>query len=286
MEKKVEKKKKILAIVGGLALLLGIYFTFEYLMYVTTDNAQVEAHALMVAPRVAGYITQVRVTEGQRVAKGDILIEIDERDYQNSLRQLKGELTSIEANERDAEKNFKRLAGLYSKGAVSQQQYDQVSTAYSGLKAKFESISAQVAQAQLNLDNTKLKAPSEGFIAKKSAEPGQLAAPGVPLLGFVDAQERWITANFKETDLSSIKIGATVRIKVDAVSSRTFSGEVTNVSAATGSTFTLLPPDNATGNFTKVVQRVPVRISLKDVTPAEIELLRAGLSADVRVSKH
>ena len=282
----MDKKKKVLSIVGTLAAILLVYFTFEYLMYVTTDNAQVEAHSVMIAPKVAGYITQVHVTEGARVVRGDVMIEIDDRDYQNALRQFKGELTSIEANERDAEKNFKRLAGLYAKGAVSQQQYDQVSTAYTGLKAKFESISAQVAQAELNLENTKIKAPTDGFIAKKSAEPAQLAAPGIPLLGFVDAQERWITANFKETDLSSIRIGSRVKVTVDAIAGRHFEGEVTHVSAATGATFTLLPPDNATGNFTKVVQRVPVRIALKDLRPEDIELLRAGLSADVRVSKH
>ncbi|RZA08874.1 MAG: HlyD family secretion protein, partial [Proteobacteria bacterium] len=100
------------------------------------------------------------------------------------------------------------------------------------------------------------------------------------------SEERWVTANFKETDLESIRLGAKARVDVDAVSSRDFEGKVVSISAATGATFTLLPPDNATGNFTKVVQRVPVKIELQNLKPEDVELLRAGLSADVTISKH
>ncbi|MNT47979.1 putative multidrug resistance protein EmrK [compost metagenome] len=154
------------------------------------------------------------------------------------------------------------------------------------VRAKYEALSAQVAQAELNLENTKIRAPSDGFIAKKAVEVGQLANPGVPLYGFVDASERWVTANFKETDLEAIKVGNAVDISVDAISSKTFKGKVLSLSAATGATFTLLPPDNATGNFTKVIQRIPVKILFEGLTPDEIDSLRAGLSADVKVHKH
>jgi membrane fusion protein (multidrug efflux system) len=146
-------------------------------------------------------------------------------------------------------------------------------------------MNAQVAQAELNLENTKIKAPSDGFIAKKSVEVGQLAAAGVPLIGFVDAGERWVTANFKETEISDIHPGNRVWVDVDAISGKTFTGKVESLSSATGATFALLPPDNATGNFTKVVQRVPVRIHLENLTPEDVEMLRAGLSADVKVEK-
>ena len=136
-----------------------------------------------------------------------------------------------------------------------------------------------------SLDNTKLRAPSDGFVAKKSVEIGQLAAAGVPLVGFVDAGERWVTANYKETDLSHIKAGAKAWIEVDAIKGRTFKGVIESVSAATGATFTLLPPDNATGNFTKVVQRVPVKIRFDNLSDADREDLRAGLSANVDVER-
>jgi membrane fusion protein (multidrug efflux system) len=278
-------KQKILAGVGVLAVVGVSYFLYEHFTYVSTDNAQIEAHSVMLAPKVGGFIKEVHVTEGLHVKKDDILIEIDDRDYQNTRNQVKSELSSLEARRRDAERNQRRMSELISKGVVSQQQYDTANAGYSEVKAKYESLAAQVAQAELNFENTKIKAPSDGVIAKKSVEVGQLAAPGVPLIGFVDSGERWVIANFKETDIEDIKVGNKVEIEVDAVSGRSFTGTVESISSATGATFTLLPPDNATGNFTKVIQRVPVKIKFQNVSEADIEALRAGLSAIVKVHK-
>jgi membrane fusion protein (multidrug efflux system) len=279
------KKKKIITGIGILAAIAAIIFLFDHLMYVNTDDAQVEAHSVMLSPKVPGYLVAVNVNEGQSVKKGDVLVEIDGRDYQNTLTQIKGDLTSVEARRRDTERNYQRLSQLFNSGAVSRQQFDSATASYSESKAKFDAISAQVAQAQLNLDNTKIRAPSDGFIAKRSAEIGQLAAAGVPLLGFVDAGERWVIANFKETQISDIRVGAPVKIDVDAIAG-SFHGKVVSLSSATGATFSLLPPDNATGNFTKVVQRVPVKIEIQDLNPSQVEALRAGLSANIKVSKH
>lgn len=280
------KRNKILAGVGAAFALVGIYLAYEHFMYVTTDNAQVEAHSVLLAAKVPGYVTAVNVREGQRVKKGDVLVEIDGRDYQNNLTQMKGEVTSMEARMRDAERNYRRSNDLFNQGVISRQQYDTATAAFSEVRAKHDAIAAQVAQSELNLENTKLKAPSDGFVAKKTVEVGQLAAAGVPLVGFVDAGERWVTANFKETEISGIKIGAKVSVDVDAIPGKDFEGRVESLSSATGATFTLLPPDNATGNFTKVVQRVPVRIQLTGLTDPDVEKLRAGLSAFVKVSKH
>lgn len=279
------KRKKILLSLGLFASLMASYFIYEFVMYVSTDNAQVEAPSVMLAPRISGYVVAVHVTEGQKVKKGEVLVEIDDRDFKNTLIQVRGELASIQSQRVDSEKNFKRLSSLYSTGAVSQQQYDTASANFSQIRARHDAVSATVSQAELNLENTKIKAPSDGFVARKSVEVGQLASPGVPLIGFVGATERWITANFKETDLGKIKVGSKVDIEVDALADRNFHGTVDSVSSATGATFTLLPPDNATGNFTKVVQRVPVKIKFSDLTDKDIEVLRAGLSALVKVHK-
>ena len=279
------RKKSILTLIGSLAAILAIYFTYEALMYVDTDNAQIEAHAVMLGFKVSGYVIDVKVQEGQRVDEGALLAAVDERDYQNALKASEGELISMEAKRRDAERTFKRYSQLLAGEAISQAQFDTANATYAETRAKYDSAAAQVAQARLNLENTKIRAPEKGFIAKKSVEVGQLAAPGVPLFGFVGAQERWVTANFKETDIEKIKIGAKVFIDVDALSKH-YHGVVDNISAATGATFSLLPPDNATGNFTKVVQRVPVRIKILDLTDQDIEMLRSGLSAAVKVSKH
>jgi membrane fusion protein (multidrug efflux system) len=278
-------KSKVIAGAVTIGVILAGYLTYEHFAYVTTDNAQIFGHSVMLAPRVSGYITAVNVVEGQKVAKDDVLITIDPRDYDNNIRGAKGELASIEARRRDAERNYRRLVDLLAKGAVSQQQFDAASAQYNDVKAKYDAIASQVSQADLNLSNTKILAPADGFIAKKSGEVGQLATPGVPLLGFVDSGERWVIANFKETEVEDIKLDAKVEIEVDAISSKTFTGKVESISSATGATFTLLPPDNATGNFTKVVQRVPVKIKFEGLTPKDIEMLRTGLSAFIKVHK-
>lgn len=276
-------KRIVLTIVGVVALIVAGYFIYEHFMYVETDNAQIEANTVMLAPKVGGYIVAVNIVEGQSVKKGDVLVRIDERDYQNALTQAKSEVLSVQARMRDAERNYKRLQSLFSSGAVSQQQFDTATSGYNDVKAKYDAASAQVAQAELNLANTQIRAPMDGFIARKSVEQGQLAAPGVPLIGFVGAGERWVTANFKETELKNIQVGKEVDIDVDALPGRDYHGKVESISAATGARFTLLPPDNATGNFTKVVQRVPVRIKMEGLKPEDVTQLKAGLSAVVKV---
>lgn len=281
----MEKRKKILIAIGSIALLIGIYMLYEHLTYVSTDDAQVEAPTVMLAPKVAGFVVAVNVTEGQKVKKGDVLAEIDPRDYENALTQAKGDLTSLEARRRDADRSFQRISSLYKQGAVSQQQFDSANATHADMRAKYDAAAAQVSQAQLNLDNSKLRAPSDGNIAKKSIEIGQLANAGVPVFGFVDDSERWVTANFKETDVAGLKMDADVLIDVDAIPGHTFKGKITAISSATGATFTLLPPDNATGNFTKVVQRVPVKISIVNPTEDDKRALRAGLSAYVKVRR-
>ena len=279
--------RKLIILVAAILAIIGCsYFGYQYVTYVATDNAQVEAHTVMLASKVAGFINKVNVVEGQQVKKGEVMVEIDDRDYQNVVKQVRGELTSIQAKEKDAEKNYRRLNSLYSSGSVSQQQSDSASAGFSEVKARFEAASAQVAEAELNVANTKITAPYDGVVAKKSVEVGQLASPGVPLIGFVGSNERWITANFKETDLPNIKVGSLVDITLDAIPGREFKGKVESISSATGATFTLLPPDNATGNFTKVVQRVPVKVVLNQLNEGDIGLLKAGLSADVKVHKH
>lgn len=280
------KKKKILSIIGFLVLIGSSYLLYEHFSYVKTDNAQIFGHSLMLAPKVTGFISKVNVTEDQHVKKGYVLVEIDSRDYENNLNQAKGELGSIEARKKDAERNYHRLLDLLSKGAVSQQQFDTSAALYKDIAAKYTSLASQVSQAELNLSNTKIIAPADGFIAKKSAEVGQLATAGIPLIGFVDAGERWIIANFKETEIESVKINNKVEIEVDAIAGKTYHGSVESISSATGATFTLLPPDNATGNFTKVVQRIPVKIKFDTLTLEDIVNLKTGLSALVKVHKH
>ncbi len=279
-------KKQLIQIVGGVATAVVLYMAFDFVMFLHTDNAQVEGHTVMLASKVPGFIQSVNVIEGQKVKKGDVLVEVDHREYEAAVKSAESELLSLQARRRDAEKNYGRLRDLHNQNVVSSQQYDSSLAGYNEIKAKYDSADARLSQAKLNLENTFIKAPADGVIAKKSAEIGQLAAPGVPLVGFVSSESRWVTANFKETDISSIKVGQKVNIKIDAMASKTFTGEVENISPATGATFTLLPPDNATGNFTKVVQRIPVRIKFTNLTADAVDSIQTGLSADIKVHLH
>jgi membrane fusion protein (multidrug efflux system) len=277
------QKKNVIFGLAVVALVGVSYFVYQSIFYVTTDNAQIQGKTVMLAARVSGYLTKVNVVENQKVKAGEVLGEIDSRDYENTALQVESEKSSLDARVKDAAVNERRLGELFKKGAVSNQQYDTAEATANELRRKLNALQSQVSQTRLNLEYTKIKAPSDGVIARKSAEVGMLAAVGTPLFGFVSSDERWVVANFKETEMHQIRAGEKVEVIVDAVPGKVFQGVVESKSAATGATFTLLPPDNATGNFTKVVQRVPVRISLQGLTAAEVDELQAGLSAFVKV---
>jgi membrane fusion protein, multidrug efflux system len=143
--------------------------------------------------------------------------------------------------------------------------------------ARVSLVEAQLKQAELNLQRTIVKAPVAGIVSRKSVEPGQVIQAGQPLMTVIPLDRIWITANFKETQLRDMRVGQTVTVDVDAYGGREFTGKIESIAAATGSRFSLLPPDNATGNFVKVVQRVPVKIVL-DSDQDPDHLLRPGMS--------
>jgi membrane fusion protein (multidrug efflux system) len=277
------KRKRIVGTVLAVVALVVIRVAYEHFTWVTTDNAQVSAHTVMLSSRVAGTVEEVKVQENQKVKAGQILAVIDSSTYETKVRQAESELESQRARFHDAEVNFKRVQQLVSKGAVSRQQFDTAQANYRELQKRVASAQAQLDQAKLNLQYTEIEAPSDGTIARRSVEPGMVVPPGQPLFGFVEGGHRWVVANFKETELSGIRLGAHTEVSVDALEGKDYVGEVESISPTTGAVFSLLPPDNATGNFTKVVQRVPVRIRLINLTENDIDHLRAGLSAEVSV---
>jgi len=143
--------------------------------------------------------------------------------------------------------------------------------------ARVRQAQAMVGQAELNLEHTTVKASAKGVVSKKSVEPGQIVQPGQPLMALIPLDRVWVTANFKETQLEHMRVGQRVTIEVDAYGGREFPGRVESLAPATGARFSLLPPDNATGNYVKVVQRVPVRISLDGGQERDYPL-RPGMS--------
>ena len=149
------------------------------------------------------------------------------------------------------------------------------------LVADLHAKEAALTLAEVNLGYTRIVAPADGTVGERQVRPGQLVSPGTQVMTFVDVA-RWVAANFRETQLTNIKTGDVAKVRVDTYPGHVFKGRILEIAPASGSQFALLPPDNATGNFTKVVQRVPVKIAL-DNSPLT-EQLRPGLSAEVTVS--
>lgn len=279
------KKKKIIIVVVIVAVIAVAYFIYRSIFYVSTDNAQIKANSVILSAKASGFVTKVNVVENQKVKEGDILAEIDAKDYQSKTSQSKAEMEGLAARARDAQTNARRLRELFAAGAVTSQQLDSSVATAIDLQRRLDASRSGVDLSQSALSDTQIRAPSDGVIARRAAEVGMLAAPGLPLFGFVSSESRWVMANFKETDLKKILIGNDVDISVDAVPGKKFHGTVESLSPATGATFSLIPQDNATGNFTKVVQRVPVRVKFMGLSAEDIDLLKAGLSVEVRVHR-
>lgn len=212
----------------------------------------------------------------------------------------------------NARQDDQRYAQLLKADAVTQQQYDQIHTNYLAAKARYEQVvrsratlnrteqeqghrlsqnkaaidvaQAQIKLARLNLSYTVITATADGVVGKKNIHVGQLVQPGQAMVDIVDNSELWVVANYRETQLPGISLGAKVSIKADAVPDVEFEGTVERISDATGSAFSVIPQDNATGNFVKVEQRIPVRISLEG-DKANIARLRAGMNVECTVNK-
>lgn len=210
-----------------------------------------------------------------------------------------------------ARREAERYGRLLKEDAVTRQQYDNVQTAFEAAEARYEQLlrakrttslakseqghrleqneaairlaEAAVELARLNLSYTVIVAPCDGVTGRKQIDEGQLVQPGQTLLDVVDSGEVWVTANYRETQLPHIAVGADVEMTVDAVPDVTYHGVVESVSDATGAAFSLIPQDNATGNFVKVEQRVPVRIRLEGNDAEAMSQLRAGLNVECKV---
>lgn len=373
-----------------LLVLVALFFYYRSTFTESTDDAQVDGDLYQVSARVQGQVVRVNVTDNQKVNKGDVIAEIDPRDYQVQLEQAEAELSNSrasfvqatanvpitgvqtrtqlttsgqdvataqaalaqaakgvsaaqarvdqqKANALKAQLDVDRYTPLVAKDVISKQQFDQavataaaanaalleaqqnvigqqaqvqqaqerISTARSneqqarengpkqiqvqqaravGANADIQQQQAKVDQARLNLTYTKITAPISGIINKKNVAVGGNISVGQNMLTIIPLDGLWITANFKETQLDKMKTGQNVDIKVDALGGRKYEGKIIQIGGATGSRLSLFPAENATGNYVKVVQRIPVRIDL-DANANKDELLRVGYSVvpDVHV---
>jgi len=305
----------LLAVIGGT---VWWYLTKDQ---ESTDDAYTDGRAVMIAPHVAGYVTELAVTDNQRVHKGDLLVQIERRDYVAARDQAAGQLAAMRAQLESAqvaldkarttypaqlaqaqgqllqargqafqaEREFRRQHAI-DREATSQQSIDASTASQQIAQGQVQQAEAQVRQAELvkddialaeaqvkqlegqvqqaqatldqaeiNLGYTRVTAPQDGWVTKRNVEMGNYLEAGTQILAIV-VPDVWITANFKENQLARMRPDQRVRIAVDAYPDLQLEGHVDSIQLGSGAKFTAFPPENATGNFVKIVQRVPVKI--------------------------
>jgi membrane fusion protein (multidrug efflux system) len=303
---------------------LGLRMFIASKTHIETDNAFIEARIVPVSSKVSGTVSRVLVHDNQFVKQGDLLLEIDPRDYQVQMAKaaagvgvaenetggeyLKAEaaraaLQTARARHDQSVVDSKRGENLFGREVIPKEQLDRLRTSQrvteaqlkeaeenlkrtqveaglggkGGTKAKVLERRALLNEAELQLSYTKIYAARDGYITRKSIEPGANIQAGQALMALVPLQDAWITANYKERQITYIQPGQKVEFKVDSYPGRTFSGRVDSIMAGTGAAFSLLPPENATGNYVKVVQRIPVKIAIDNSSDPQ-HLLRVGMS--------
>jgi membrane fusion protein, multidrug efflux system len=326
--KRTRRQKVLLAGIAGLVLLIAIILYYRECIapYESTDDAFIDGYVTLISPRVPGQVARLMVTDNQEVKAGDVLVEIDPRDYEARAAQARADLAAAqsqlnqsqaqvkvseakvtqaqaavmaaEAENQRATDDLKRYEKVESR-AVSQSAFDlaqaqaraaaanveaarsQTNAAESDVvlseagvetaKAAVQQAEAKLQQAELNLSYTKIIAPLDARVTARTVQMGNFVQPGQALLALVP-KNVWVTANFKETQLTLMKPGQPVQLSVDAYPNRKFKGKVDSLQAGTGARFSLLPPENAVGNYIKVVQRVPVKIIFDEELPTNLDI--------------
>ena len=293
--------RRMLALAGaGIVLLLLAFWAGHWLLVgrhlVSTDNAYVRADISLMSAKIEGYVRAVPALENSSVHAGDVLVEIDPTDYQArvaaaraALAQAEGARASEQAARALAAADVARYRPLAERGLLSparmQQLEIQSRQAGAGVEAAsaaVEAAQADLRSAELDLEHTIVRAPIDGVVGDRQVQVGQLVRAGSPLMSVVPVQSVYVVANFKETQIANFHAGQPVIIRPDIEHDLRLYGTIESLAPASGTEFSVIPTDTATGNFTKIVQRVPVRIHLESGQDG-LELLRPGLSASVTV---
>jgi membrane fusion protein, multidrug efflux system len=276
---RISKRKLIVGgIVGGALLIGALLYWLHARNFQSTDDAYTTTHVHEISARVAGYVETVNIDDNEFVRAGQTLVVLDQRDFKVALEQAKAQVLQRRADVDQAQATFdraqldyNRATELYRGKVISKAELDSATAtfkaAYGALasaKATLVAADAAQANAELQLSYTTIVAPVDGVVGKKTVESGQRIQAGQALMAVVE-ENVWVLGNFKETQLARMRVGQHVDVKIDAVPDHKFSGHIDSLQPGTGSTFALLPPDNATGNFTKIVQRVPVKIVFDDI---------------------
>lgn len=263
------RSRRVMMIVAIVAVFGVVIWRVNYYPYVSTEDARVAMTTIHLAPSGAGgRIVKVEATEGTHVKAGDVVVELDHRGPEAQLAQARSraELTETELH---------RVQQLAAKHATTAQALDNA-------QANYQAAKAALKLAELALEHTYLRSPIDGVVIQQLAEVGNILGPGQTATTIVDADHAWISANIEETSVGLVKLGQPVSIHIDEGGD--YSGKVSEIRTATTATFALIPSDNASGNFTKLVQRIPVKITLD---PGQADpILRIGESAEIKIKVH
>jgi membrane fusion protein, multidrug efflux system len=273
-EKLTRYRKLGLGILAGLAVIASATTYLVYASYhATTDDAYTTGHVHNISSRVAGTVIEVTVDDNQFVKKGQVLARLDPRDFQVQVDKAQADYDRAQADFDRANAVRNSQDGYV---AISKQEYDQ-------MKANLDVAKAALDDAKNQISYSTITAPEDGYVGDKTVETGNRVAVGTVLMSVV--QDVWVVANYKETQVGEMVKGQKVRVSVDEISGHTLTGTIDSFSPGSGSVFALLPPENATGNFTKIVQRVPVKIVLNRESVRSYEQrLVPGLSVETDVS--
>jgi len=213
-----------------------------------------------------------------RIAK----LERDTKRFTALLAENAATPIQVEQYQTELDAARQKLAQLERQKAASRSQVTEVTQRKTNADAAILRAEAAVDMARLNLSYTVVTAPSDGWLGRRTIQEGQLVSPGVTLTTIIPNTNKWIVANFKETQLARIRKGQTVEVTVDAIPGKTFTGRVSDISQATGSKYAIIPTDNSSGNFVKIQQRVPVRIDLDELSAEDNERMSAGMMCEVK----
>jgi membrane fusion protein (multidrug efflux system) len=322
------RRTLLLVVLPLVALLAGLTFYLNGGRYVTTDDAYVGAQKVLITPDISGKIIKIAVKEGQQVAAGDVMFQIDPVPFELAVAQARAKLADAKTSHDNLIANVKlygdtvdlvnagialkqrdvdRKTALAKSNFGSQLDLDNSATSLVTAQAQLQLVKQQQStalnqllgnselpldqfpaylqakaaldDAQRNLDLTTVRAPMAGVATQvDQIQLGRFLAVGTPVFAVIDTSRPWVDANLKESDFTYVAVGQTVTIDVDAFPDHAFKGTVGSLSPGTGAQFSILPPQNATGNFVKVVQRVPVRIYF-DSNDQFVQKLKAGMSA-------
>ncbi len=299
-----KSRRKRISLFSLLALTVaaagGAYYTYWKHVgsrYVSTDNAYTAAEVAVVTAEIDGPVAAVNVVDSQQVKHGDVLIVIDDTDARLALRQAEADLARARAQVASATSDVERSGidlqrrqALVASGSVSGDELTKVINGAGDARAALNAARAAVALAQARVDKAKvdvgrtvIRAPVDGVIARREVQLGQRVQPSTPLLDVVPVSEMYVNANFKEVQLKKVRPGQSVELESDLYGRKVvFHGVIEGFNGGTGAAFALIPAQNATGNWIKVVQRLPVRIRLNPVELAA-HPLRVGLSMNAKV---